>query len=111
MVLEEVVELAARGEEAKITAKGVLVERACHSPPLIPQLCLQSEVAVMGAMCQVQVLLMAQGLEAQAAPTVPMGLTTEAMGAEEHITMATAVLVAQASSSFATSQPIAPPGR
>jgi hypothetical protein len=99
------VELGARGEMAQPLAKAELEGRASHSHLLTPQLCLQLGVGAGDPPWVVQVLLMAQELEPQAPRhvMVPMGLTTEAMEAEEHTTRAAPVAMeAQASSSSAT---------
>jgi hypothetical protein len=108
MVLEVVVELVVQEEEAKTTVQGELVGRACHSHPLTPQLCLQWGVEATDSLQVVQVLLMAQGLGAQAIsimapyPMLQRELTTEAMEAEAQTRLAMAVLGAQALSSSAT---------
>jgi hypothetical protein len=80
MVLEEVVELAAREAVAKTVVQGELVGRACRSHPLTPQLCLQLEVGGMEDTCQVQVLLTAQGLGAQATLMLSHGARSYLMG-------------------------------
>jgi hypothetical protein len=68
-VLGVVAELEVREEQdhsKATTASAGLVEQACHFHHSTLQPCLQLEVGVMGALIQVQVLLMAQGLAAQA---------------------------------------------
>jgi hypothetical protein len=64
MALEEVVELGVQEWGVRMMAKAGMVEWACHSHPLTPQLCLQSGVEGMEDTCQVRVLLMAQVLGA-----------------------------------------------
>jgi hypothetical protein len=72
MLVEVVVELGVQEERAKAVFTLPMAElegRACHSRPLIQQLCLQSGVGALQSLweflCQVQVLLTGQGPEEQ----------------------------------------------